>query len=163
MLTPSQQKLVVECMGVADLAVRAILKKLPQLSRLHGELQSAAYEGICRAAKTYDKEKSSNVKGYFYVAARNAALREIENEINKDRIRLEDGLGEMAGREDGLRAMECLDELPEKYRNWIEEYVFYGKFKQVREDTNILSGRKIKQMLDDMMSRLKKKLDDFDG
>ena len=161
MLTPEQQNLVVDCLDVADLAVGALLKRYPHFKNFDAELTSAAYEGMCRAAKTYDPKKSSNVRGYFYTAARNGAISEIQRELKK---RLIGTLGEMNwvldGDDEGVSAIECLNQLPQKYREWVEEYVFYGKLKQVREDTNIISGRKIRQMLDDMMIRLRKKLDD---
>jgi DNA-directed RNA polymerase specialized sigma24 family protein len=159
MLTPDQQRLVVECMDVAELAVGVILKRLPQLKRMSCELQSAAYEGICKAAKTYDKNKSANARGYLYTAARNAALREISKELNA--ISPQEGVAEMLWKEDGLRTMEFLEELPERYRDWLEEYVLYGKFSQAKQETNIVNSKKIKMMLDDMMVRLRKKYDDW--
>ena len=70
MLNAAQQKLVEENLEVAEKAVRHMVRSLPHLRAVIGniDLHSAAMFGLCKAAKTYDPKKSTNIKGYMYLS-----------------------------------------------------------------------------------------------
>ena len=168
MLNEAQQKLVEDNIDVAEKAVRHLARTLPHLRTVIGniDLLSAAMVGICKAAKTFNPEKSNNAAGYLYWAARNAALTELKNEMKygEKRQTLNVHNSDTLYSESS-RALECLQSMTEMERDWLERWCLYGSqagggyAALVRE--NKLGIKKVKRMLDEMIEKFEEMYQDF--
>ncbi len=169
MLSRQQQQLIEENLEVAEAAVRNLRRALYSFEDLLNrvDLQSAAYEGVCKAARTYDKEVSSNVRGYFYLAARNCALREVERELKHfdGRISFHEKVEFMIGTEQKSRALECLDSLEDAEKEWLEQWAVLGdksggSYAALHRQHGV-GLKKVKSILNKMIDRFVEKYNDF--
>ena len=82
MLTPDQQKLVVEAIKLVPVCVSVFKRSMPCLREVAGrcDLESAGYLACCRAAKTFDPSRAG-ISAYFSVAIKNGMLREVQKEL----------------------------------------------------------------------------------
>lgn len=168
MLTPEQQKLIEQNLDVAQRAVRDFRRRLPYIVQYMDimDVESAAYEGICLGARTYDPDVSTNARGYLYLAARNAILRDLKKEIRRGGGKLtKHGSPKVENlkSEEKSRALECLySEMEEMERDWLEHYSLNRSRRAIKRELSEGTGhRQIKQKLDEMIEKFKQAYDDF--
>jgi RNA polymerase sigma factor (sigma-70 family) len=79
MLTDDQQSVVEQAVAIVPKVISAFRLRYPTLRKQLDAIDSSsvAYLALCRAARTYNPEKS-RITTYFSVAVRNALLREID-------------------------------------------------------------------------------------
>jgi len=168
MLTPEQQKLIEDNLAAAHAAVRNFKRSLPHLSAMlnNMDLQSAAYEGMCKAAKTYDPNKSTNAAGYMYRAGWNSMLHELKQEFKSGyhTSRADIDVSIMKADEES-RAFECLyEKMTDQERDWLEHYAINQSRRALKRDFGEdlgIGGKLVSKMLDQMIERFREKYDDF--
>jgi RNA polymerase sigma factor (sigma-70 family) len=133
-LTPEQQKVAEQAMALVPACIKAFWRSFPCLRGVAQccDLESAAYLGITRAARTYDPGRGVGLSAYFSIAIRNMMLQEVQREIRSQahsikRIPLEEiHRRQPPKREQAAEALPALLQLTEEERDWIERYVFEG-------------------------------------
>ena len=136
MLNEQQQKLVEDSIHIVPKVISSFVRKyacLRQVAKVC-DLESAAYLALCNAARTYDpnRENAASPATYFYRAIHNGLLREVQKEINTNahsiaRIPLEELQNRQKPSEYSYEvAMNALDALSPRDRDWVERYILYG-------------------------------------
>jgi len=132
-LTDAQKLLAEEAMAVVPKAIIAFRCRYPTLRKPLRQIDatSVAYLAICRAATTYDPDKSK-VTTYFSMAIRNALLKEIDRNRrarydSHERVPME--LAEAlaaAPRSMATKLQTAIARLPGKYRKLIQLRYYRG-------------------------------------
>lgn len=172
MLTPEQQDLAAEAMKIVPSVLRALMRNMPCIRQVaqHCDLESAAYLGCCKAARTYDKSKGIGISAYFSVAIKNQILKEVSKELKTNahsimRIPLEQIHDRQPPkREVSLTAIPSLLQLTEQERDWVERFVFDGQnrggsFRAFGREAG-MDHRAAKKLLLSVLDRLRDLADD---
>jgi RNA polymerase sigma factor (sigma-70 family) len=125
-MTDAERALAEEALSIVPVVINAMSRSFPgitkKLSRI--DARSVSYVAICRAAQTYDPEKSQ-VTTYFSAAVRNALLKELAKSQrlrydSPDRVPLE--IAEQSATRQGSREAKlpaALSALPDESRSLI--------------------------------------------
>lgn len=167
-LTEEQQRLAEEAIKIYPAVVASLWKGMPCLRSVmdHCDLESAAYVGVCYAARTYDKSKGVGISAYFGVAMKNAMLREIQKEVKSQahsiaRIPLEQVDMRMpVSKECNENVLQALTKMTEDQRDWIERWLFDGTSFRAFGRESGRDPRTAKKIIRSHLDRLKEIVDD---
>ena len=161
-LSPEQQRLAEQAMGIVPKALAAFRYRYPSLRKQYAQIdaQSVAYLAICRASVTYDATKSQ-VTTYFTTAIRNALLKEIDRNRrarydSPERVPMEiaEALAVAPNKISG-RLQAAVARLPPKARRLIHLRFFRGlSLREIGEQSG-RDPRTVRRRLDDALGLLR--------